>query len=97
MLDANGNSIIQIQAVQSHLSWGCEAAQEQAYECAREDSNLAMIFSPQPHHLFQFMHLSIYLFCAKGFLKKSETPVSRKKKTTRKPFLLFKNHLFVSP
>lgn len=55
MLDSNGNSIIQSQAVQSHVSWGHETAQEQVYDWAKEESNLAMIFPLQPQHLFQFI------------------------------------------
>lgn len=95
MLDSNGNSIIQIQAVQSHVSRGREATQEQVYDWAREDSNLAMIFPLQPHPHPIYLHLSIYLFCAKDFFKKQSS--FKQEKQIRKPFLLFKNHLYVSP
>ena len=97
MLDVNGNSIIQIQAVQTCLSRGCKAAHEQAYDRAREDSNQAVIFPLQPHRRQRcdILHLSIYLICAKGFSKK-KAPISRGDKKIRKPFPLFKNCLFVS-
>lgn len=96
MLDSNGNSIIQIQAVQSHVSRGCEAAQEQVYDWAREDSNMTMIFPLQPHHLFQFICIFQFISSVqKAFFKKQNC--CKKEKQIRKPFLLLKSHLFVSP
>lgn len=74
MLDVNGNSIIQIQAVQICLSQGRKAAHEQAYDWAREDLNVATIFPLQPRRCQRcdIPHLSISLICAKGFLKNKQ-------------------------